>query len=72
MGYTEEEFSREYPFDNLENIYSIKVKLSQSVLNKIQSPIRNEEWWLIIIKDKNESAKCYNKTLDKRYNLIKE
>lgn len=72
MGYDEKEFAFYFPNIEIEDAYSVKVKLEESVINKNLSPEKNQEWWIIFIKNSKDTAICYNKTLDKRYNLIKE
>ena len=77
MGYSEDEFKKTFPnVNNLNNVYSLKLKPTKYVKNKIdrtKDTLRdNETWWLIILIDDNNNVIAYNKTLDERYILTME
>ena len=77
MGYSEDEFKKSFPnVTNLDNVYSLKLKPTKYIKNKIDRTSdtlkENESWWFIIIIDDNNNVIAYNKTLDERYILIME
>lgn len=77
MGYTEEEFKKEFGSDvKLENIYSINLKpdfVFMSGINITSVELNeNETWWYLLILKEDNTAYGYNKTLDLKYNLIKK
>jgi len=73
MGYTEEEYNQELKDENidLDNIYSIKLNITNEYINNINKT-KNNTWWIIMVLKDNEKASIYNKTLDTRYNLNKK
>ena len=77
MGFTEEEFKKEYGSEiKLENIYSINIKPTQVLKNHIDvTSVELDEtttWWYLLIIKEDNSANGFNKTLDLKYNLIKK
>lgn len=77
MGYTEEEFKKEFGSDvKLENIYSINLKPNYVFMSGIDITSvelnENETWWYLLIIKEDNTAYGYNKTLDLKYNLIKK
>ena len=76
MGYTKEEFNIEFGTDiKIENVYSINmvptsvIKANTNVtLHELKE---NESWWFILMVKNDGTAIAYNKTLDLRYNLVK-
>ncbi len=76
MGYTIDEFYITFGNNiNLENVYSINLipnyvyKAGKNVTNKELK--ENESWWYILMIKNDGTAISYNKTLDLRYNLVK-
>ncbi len=76
MGYTEEEFITTFGNDvKIENVYSINMipnyvyKSNKDVTKEELG--ENESWWYILIIKEDSTAISYNKTLDLRYNLVK-
>lgn len=77
MGFTEEEFKKEYGEEiKLENVYSINLTPTLVQKNKIDVTTvetdENKSWWYILIIKDDYTANGYNKTLDIKYNLIKK
>lgn len=77
MGFTEEEFQKEYEENiKLENIYSINLKPTLVQKNKIDvTAVELDEstsWWYILLIREDKTANGYNKTLDIKYDLIKK
>lgn len=77
MGFTEEEFKKEYGEEiKLENVYSINLTPTLVQKNKIDVTTveidENKSWWYILIIKEDYTANGYNKTLDIKYNLIKK
>lgn len=77
MGFTLEEFQKEYEEDiKLENIYSINLKPTQVQKDKIDvTSVELDEstsWWYILLIREDKIANGYNKTLDLKYDLIKK
>lgn len=77
MGYTEEEFKKEFGADvKLDNIYSINLKPNYAFMSGIDITSvelnENETWWYLLIIKEDNTAYGYNKTLDLKYNLIKK
>lgn len=76
MGYTEEEFNVTFGKDfKIENVYSINLLPTYSFkagLNMTKEDLSdNEVWWYILMIRNDGTAIAYNKTLDLRYNLVK-
>lgn len=77
MGYTEEDFSKEFGSDiKLENVYSIDLKpnyvfMSGNDITSVELN-QNETWWYLLMIREDGTAFGYNKTLDIKYNLIKK
>lgn len=78
MGYTEEEFYKEFQQEskiNLNNVYSIEMVPSLSYRNKVDLTEhdlnKDVVWWYLLIINNDNAAYGYNKTLDLRYNLTK-
>lgn len=76
MGYTEEEFNLTFGEDiKIENVYSMNLlptysfKAGSDMTKEELS--ENENWWYIIMIRNDGTAIAYNKTLDLRYNLVK-
>lgn len=75
MGYTEEEFNKTFTDVKVENVYSMNLlptytfKSGQDVTSEELK--ENETWWFIIMIKNDGTAIAYNKTLDFRYNLVK-
>lgn len=76
MGYTEEEFNLTFGEDiKIENVYSMNLLPTYSF--KAGSDMTKEElseneiWWYILMIRNDGTAIAYNKTLDLRYNLVK-
>lgn len=77
MGFTEEEFKKEYGAEiKLENVYSINLHPTLVQKNKIDVTSveidENKSWWYILIIKDDYTANAFNKTLDIKYNLIKK
>ena len=77
MGFTEEEFKKEYGAKiKLENVYSINLQPTLVQKNKIDVTTvevdENKSWWYIMIVKEDYTANGFNKTLDIKYNLIKK
>lgn len=77
MGYTEEEFTKEFGSDiKLENVYSIDLKPNYAFMSGIDITTvelnENETWWYLLMIREDGTAFGYNKTLDIKYNLIKK
>lgn len=77
MGFTEEEFKKEYgEAIKLENVYSINLIPTLVQKNKIDVTTveidENKSWWYILIIKDDYTANGFNKTLDIKYNLIKK
>jgi hypothetical protein len=77
MGFTEEEFKKEYGAKiKLENVYSINLQPTLVQKNKIDVTTvevdENKSWWYIMIIKEDYTANGFNKTLDIKYNLIKK
>lgn len=77
MGFTEEEFKKEYGEEiKLENVYSINLIPTLVQKNKIDVTTveidENDSWWYILIIKEDYTANGYNKNLDIKYNLIKK
>lgn len=77
MGFTEEEFKKEYGSEiKLENVYSINLQPTLVLKNKIDVTTveidENQSWWYILIIKDDYTANGFNKTLDLKYNLIKK
>lgn len=76
MGYTEEEFTKTFGTDiKIENVYSLNL-IPNYVLkankNVTATDLKeNETWWFILMIRNDGTAIAYNKTLDFRYNLVK-
>lgn len=73
MGYTEEDYNNTFKQENIkiENIYSIKLNITNEYINNIDKD-KKTTWWIIMIIKDNKTATIYNKTLDIRYNLNKK
>ena len=76
MGYTEDEFKKTFGEEvSIDNVYSMNMIPNISVqkgMNNTEKDIKeNESWWYILIIKDEKTAVAYNKTLDLRYNLIK-
>lgn len=75
MGYTDEEFKNDYNLESYLNLYSIHMvptKYMKNNNNIISRKIeKGEKWWFILIIIDNNKAIAYNKTLDIRYQLIR-
>lgn len=76
MGYTKEEFTTTFGEDiKIENVYSINIipnyvfKSNTDVTTEELN--ENESWWYILMIRDDQTAISYNKTLDLRYNLVK-
>jgi len=75
MGYTQEEFYLIFQENvSLDNVYSMNIQ--PQILYKAGQDMRkelgkNESWWFILIIKNDNTAQGYNKTLDNRYNLIR-
>ncbi len=77
MGFTIEEFQKEYGYEiKQENIYSINLKPTKALKNKIDvTSVEIDEhttWWYILLVKEDKTANGFNKTLDLKYNLIKK
>lgn len=77
MGYSEEEFIKEFGDNvNLNNVYSIQMLPEISYKNRKDNTLvdlnENESWWMLFIIDSDTSAIGYNKTLDLRYIFKKD
>ncbi len=77
MGFTEEEFKKEYGSEiKLENVYSLNLQPTLVLKNKIDVTTveidENQSWWYILIIKDDYTANGFNKTLDLKYNLIKK
>lgn len=77
MGYSEEEFMKEFGDNvNLNNVYSIQLLPELSYKNRKDNTLvdlnENEAWWMLFIIDSDTSAIGYNKTLDLRYSFKKD
>lgn len=76
MGYTEEEFNVTFGQDiKIENVYSMNLLPTYSFkagVNMTEEDLSdNEAWWYILMIRNDGTAIAYNKTLDLRYNLVK-
>ena len=73
MGYSEDDYNVTFRKENikLNNIYSIKLNITNEYINSISKP-KNNNWWIIMIIIDNKTATIYNKTLDTRYTLTKK
>lgn len=76
MGYSIQEFTTTFGADiKIENVYSFNLiptyafKANKNVTSKDLS--ENETWWFILMIRNDGTAIAYNKTLDIRYNLVK-
>lgn len=77
MGFTEEEFQKEYGSEiKLENVYSINLQPTLILKDQIDVTTveidENKSWWYILIIKDDYTANGFNKTLDIKYNLIKK
>ena len=77
MGFTEEEFQKEYGSEiKLENVYSINLQPTLILKDQIDVTTveidENKSWWYILIIKDDFTANGYNKNLDIKYNLIKK
>ena len=77
MGFTEEEFKKEYGSEiKLENVYSLNLQPTLVLKNKIDVTTveidENQSWWYILIIKDDYTANGFNKTLYLKYNLIKK
>ena len=77
MGFTEEEFQKEYGSEiKLENVYSINLQPTLILKDQIDVTTveidENKSWWYILIIKDDYTANGFNKTLDLKYNLIKK
>lgn len=77
MGYTLEEFKKEFGTDiKTNNIYSINLKPNYVFMSGIDITSvdlnENETWWYLLIIKNDGTAFGYNKTLDLKYNLVKK
>ena len=75
MGYTEEEFTKTFTDIKVENVYSMNLLPTYSYkagFDVTKEELKeNETWWIIIMIKDDGTAIAYNKTLDFRYNLVK-
>ncbi len=78
MGYTEEDFYKEFQQDgkiDLMNVYSIEMRPTLSYRNKVDLTEhdlnKDVVWWYLLIINNDNTAYGYNKTLDLRYSLTK-
>lgn len=76
MGYSEQEFTTTFGEDiKIENVYSLNLipnyafKAHKDVTSKDLK--EKETWWFILMIRNDGTAMAYNKTLDIRYNLVK-
>ena len=76
MGYSETEFNTTFGDDiQIKNVYSINIK--PTYVYKSNTDVtsdelnENESWWFILMIKDDGTAISYNKTLDLRYNLVK-
>lgn len=77
MGFTEEEFKKEYGSEiKIQNVYSLNLHPTLVQKNKIDVTTveidENKSWWYILIIKDDYTANGFNKTLDIKYNLIKK
>lgn len=77
MGYTLEEFKKEFGTDiKIDNLYSINLKPNYVFMSGIDITSvdlnENETWWYLLIIKNDGTAFGYNKTLDLKYNLVKK
>lgn len=76
MGYTEEEFNKTFGEEiKIENVYSMNLLPTYSFKagnNMTEEDLKKDEtWWYILMIKNDGTAIAYNKTLDLRYNLVK-
>lgn len=72
MGYSIEDFYKEFNNVDINNVYSIQLKPLKSYFKKQNQDIKeNEIWWLLLIINE-DNIYAYNKTLDIRYNFIRK
>lgn len=72
MGYSIEEFNKEFTNTDINNVYSLKLKPLKSYFHNQNNDIKeNEIWWLILIINE-DNIYAYNETLDIRYNFIRK
>ena len=76
MGYTEEDLKSQFGDSiNPDNVYSIQMTPTARVIDGIDKSNvikKNTKWWIILIIKDEHNAIAYNKTLDERYELIKD
>ena len=76
MGYSEQEFTNTFGNDiKIDNVYSLNLLPTYSFKagnNMTEEDLtENESWWFILMIKNDGTAIAYNKTLDLRYNLVK-